>query len=158
MIADDADVRRIALAWRELRRGAAGAALRAHLVGADGPPLQQAQLDALEILVSRPDGWRMSDFADALRVDASTATRAALRLEDLGLAERSTDDTDRRVVTARATGQGRDTMARVAKLREIGMHRLLDGFDADERREFADYLDRFVGSMNDLVAELDRER
>ena len=157
MITDDADVRRIALAWRELRRGAAGAALRAHLVGTDGPQLQQAQLDALEILASRPDGWRMSEFADALRVDASTATRSALRLEDLGLAERVTDDEDRRVVTARATKRGLATMTRVAKLRAIGMHRLLEEFDPDERREFADYLDRFVISMNDLVAELARE-
>lgn len=154
----DADVRRIALAWRELRRGAAGAALRAHLVGPDGRQLQQAQLDALEVLVADADGWRMSEFADALHVDPSTATRAIIRLERMGLAERSTGGHDRRVVTARATVAGRDTVKRIAELRSIGMHRLLESFDADERREFADYLDRFVDAMNALVAELGHER
>lgn len=152
--ADDADVRRIALAWRELRRGAAGTALRGHLTGDDGVPLQQAQLDALEILVSAPGGWRMSEFADALRVDPSTATRAIIRLERLGLAERIADESDRRVVTARATGKGRTTIERIERLRSIGMHRLLESFEADERKEFADYLERFVSSMNELVAEL----
>ena len=76
----DDTARRIARAWRELRRGASAARLRSHLLGPDGPHLEQGQLDALEILASRSDGWRMSEFADALRVDASTATRAVERL------------------------------------------------------------------------------
>ena len=153
---DHATTRRIALAWRELRRGAAGVTLRSHLVGTDGPPLEQAQLDALEILASERDGFRMSEFADALRVDPSTATRAITRLERHGLAERTAAEDDRRIVTARVTPQGRRVVERVGKLRAIGMQRLLEVFDADEREQFADYLERFVTSIDDLVAELGR--
>lgn len=154
---EDAAVRRIALAWRELRRGASGAVLRAHLVGPDGPPLEQAQLDALEILAGTPEGARMSNFADALRVDPSTATRAINRLEHHGLAERITSEADRRIVTARATSVGQRTIKRVGRLRAIGMERLLEPFDDAEREQFADYLERFVSSIDDLVAELERE-
>jgi DNA-binding MarR family transcriptional regulator len=155
---DDATARRIALAWRELRRGAAGAVLRSHLLGPDGPPLEQAQLDALEILASEPTGWRMSEFADALRVDPSTATRAITRLEQHGLAERIAADADKRVVTARVTVAGRRTIERVGRLRSLGMQRLLECFDHDEREQFAEYLERFVGSIDELVAELERNR
>jgi DNA-binding MarR family transcriptional regulator len=155
---DDATVRRIALAWRELRRGAAGAVLRSHLLGPDGPQLEQAQLDALEILASEPSGWRMSEFADALRVDPSTATRAITRLERHGLAERVAVEDDKRIVTARATALGRQKVKQVGRLRAVGMQRLLEPFEPEERRQFADYLERFVGSIDDLVAELERER
>ena len=122
---DDDTTRRISLAWRELRRGATGAVLRSHLLGPDGPALEQAQLDGLEILASEPDGWRMSDFADAMRVDPSTATRAVNRLQKLGLAERITDDVDGRVVFARATPTGLKMFDRVTTLRAVGMQRLL---------------------------------
>ena len=154
---DDDTARRIALAWRELRRGATAAALRSHLLGPEGPSLEQAQLDGLEILASEPDGWRMSDFADAMRVDPSTATRAVNRLERLGLAERVTGADDRRVVVARATPIGRRMISRVTTLRAVGMERLLDPFDADERERFAEHLERFVESIDRLVIELARE-
>ena len=154
----DATAARIADAWRELRRGASGAVLRAHLLGPDGPTLQQGQLDALDILVDEPAGWRMSEFADALRVDPSTATRAVARLERLGLAERTSADADKRVVTVRATASGRRTITRVRHLRSVGMERLLTPFDEHERDRFAEYLERFVGSIDALVAELERDR
>lgn len=157
MATDDAATRRIGLAWRELRRGAAGAALRGHLLGPDGPALEQAQLDALEILASEPDGWRMSDFADAMHIDPSTATRAVNRLQQLGLAERVSGDDDRRVVVARATITGRRMVRRVATGRAVGMERLLEPFDEAERQELAHYLERFVGAIDRLVDELASE-
>ena len=99
----------------------------------------------------------MSEFADALRVDPSTATRAIERLERVGLAERVTGDDDRRVVVARTTQAGRRTIQRVTRLRAAGMDRLLEPFDEREREEFAEYLERFVASIDQLVAELARE-
>lgn len=145
---------RIALAWRELRRGAAGLELRNHVLGPNDPVLEQAQLDALEIVVSRRDGWRMTDFADALRVDPSSATRAIDRLESLGLAERTRAADDKRVVVVRATAEGRRLMRTVGRSRASGMERLLAPFAEAEREQFAEYLERFVASVDRLVAEL----
>ena len=150
----DETARRIVDAWRELRRGASVGVLRDQLLGADGWRLEQAGLDALEILEVEPDGWRMSEFADALRVDPSTATRAVGRLEQLGLAERVPAAGDRRVVLARITERGRRTLHRVTELRSVGLERLLEPFTPDERAELADYLDRFVASIDRVVAEL----
>lgn len=147
---------RVALAWRELRRGATDVELRAHMFGPDGPYLEQAQVDALEIVGSEPDGWRMTDFADALHVDPSSATRAVDRLESLGLAERSRAHDDKRVVVVRATPEGRRMMRRIQRSRAVGMERLLETFDPDERARFAEYLERFVGSIDRLVDELRR--
>ena len=145
---------RIALAWRELRRGAAGATLRSRLLGPDGPHLEQAQRDALEIVAAEPDGIRMSDFADAMHVDPSTATRAIDRLQRLGLAERRQVDADRRFVQARVTSDGLAMVRRIRRLRALGMERLLEPFDDGEREEFARYLERFVASIDDYVDEL----
>lgn len=156
--ARDRDVSlRIAMAWRELRRGAAGLELRNHVLGPSDPVLEQAQLDALEIVVSERDGWRMTDFADALRVDPSSATRAIDRLESLGLAERARASDDKRVVVVRATTEGRRLMRTVGRSRASGMARLLEPFDDAERAQFAEYLERFVGSIDRLVDELRRE-
>jgi DNA-binding MarR family transcriptional regulator len=149
---------RIALAWRELRRGAAGMALRSHMLGPNGPPLEQAQLDALEIIASaKADGWRMTDFADAFRVDPSSATRAVDRLEGLGLVERVRASGDKRVVTVVATPEGRKLVRSVNRLRASGMQRLLEPFEPEELEQFAELLERFVGSIDHLVDELGRE-
>jgi DNA-binding MarR family transcriptional regulator len=145
---------RIALAWRELRRGAAGATLRSRLLGPDGPQLEQAQMDALEIVAAEPHGIRMSDFADAMHVDPSTATRAIDRLQRLGLAERRQVDDDRRFVQARITTDGLAMVRRIRRLRTLGMERLLEPFDDREREEFARYLERFVASIDEYVDEL----
>lgn len=149
---------RIALAWRELRRNATGPAMRAHLLGPDGPKLEQAQTDALEIIAAHRDGIRMSDFADAMHVDPSTATRAVDRLVKLGLAERRQIDDDRRYVQAIATQQGIDTVRRIRKLRTLAMKRILEPFDDHELEEFAQYLERFVATIDQLLDDLNNDR
>lgn len=148
---------RIGLAWRELRRGASGVSLRSYLYGGDGPQLDQAQIDALEILVGASEGLSMSEFADAMHVDPSTATRAVDRLQKLGMAERLQADDDRRFVHARATTDGKAMVRRIRRMRAIGMERILEPFEEHEREEFARYLERFVESIERLVDELAEE-
>lgn len=145
---------RIIRAWRELRRGAAAQTLRERLLGTEGVELEQSQLDALEILASEPSGMRMSAFAEALRVDPSTATRALDRLAQLGLAERAAGDVDRRVVVARPTERGRRLLARVSSRRRAGVEQLLQSFDEHDREILAEQLDRFVASIDRLVDDL----
>lgn len=152
---DTAVIARIAHAWRELRRTASTRPLRAHLTGDSGPTLEQGQLDSLEVITASDDGWKMTDFADAMRVDPSNATRAIDRLEALGLAERTRDDDDRRIVVVTATDTGRRTMADVEHRRTDGMSRLLAGFEPHELEQFADYLERLVAAIDDIVDDVD---
>lgn len=144
---------RISLAWRELRRGAATAALRDHFFGSGPGALEAGQMDTLDVLVTR-DHWRMAELADALRVDPSTATRAVQRLVNDGLAVRSHPDGDKRVVLVQPTPEGWRRHRSVARRRITVLSRLLSAFDADERRQLADLLGRFVDELDELVAEL----
>ena len=95
----------------------------------------------------------MTDFADALRVDPSSATRAIDRLESLGLAERVKATDDKRVVMVRGTPEGRRLMRTINRSRAGGLQRLLESFEPHEREEFAEYLERFVESIDHLVEE-----
>jgi DNA-binding MarR family transcriptional regulator len=146
-------VRRVGYAWRELRRGAAMNVLRDHFFGAGAEALEPGQWDTLDVLVTEPS-WRMGDLADALRVEASTATRAVERLVRAGLAEKAGCADDKRVVRVSATDAGRRRHAEASRVRAIVMERILQQFDDDERRHLADLMERFVGALDDLVAEL----
>jgi DNA-binding MarR family transcriptional regulator len=148
---------RIALAWRELRRGASAAALRDHFFGTHDDALDPGQMDTLDLLIQRPE-WRMSELAEALRVDPSTATRAVQRLVNDGLAERRPSGADGRVVMVVASDEGRRRHDDVAVRRVRAMGRLLAPFDAVERAELAELMTRFVNSLDDLVDELATEQ
>ena len=88
---------RIGTAWKELRRGAAMVAVRDYFYAADEDSIEPGQMDTLDLLVQQP-AWRMSELAEALRVDPSTATRAVHRLVRAGLADRGSGAADGRVV------------------------------------------------------------
>jgi DNA-binding MarR family transcriptional regulator len=141
---------RIGTAWKELRRGAAMAAVRDHLFGAGVDALEPGQFDTLELLVQR-DAWRMSELADALRVDPSTATRAVQRLLRTGLAERHPYREDGRVVMVSATAEGRERFQAIAKCRRAFLDRVMTTFSADERREMASLLERLVAATDDVA-------
>lgn len=148
---------RIGSAWKELRRGAAMGVLRDHLFGSGEDALEPGQVDTLELLVAQ-DAWRMSELADALRVDPSTATRAVQRLVKAGMALRTTCVDDARVVMVSATEAGRRRSRSISEARRNTLTSMLASFDRDEREQFADYLDRFVQALDDYVRHLDDEQ
>jgi DNA-binding MarR family transcriptional regulator len=144
--------RRVGRAWIELRRGAGASALRSYLFGHD-KPLEQGQMDALDLLTRR-DERPMKEVAARLRVDPSTATRAVQRLEADGLVERFTSPDDGRVVLVRITPEGRRRHDDVATRRSRAMMLILAEFEPQERAQLADLLDRFVESVDVVVAQL----
>ena len=89
---------------RELQRGAVP----------EHPP---ARLQALG-LIGRGEANRVSDIADALRIDLSVASRQVAVLEASGWVTRATDPADGRARRLEATESGRavlgDTLARMA--------------------------------------------
>jgi DNA-binding MarR family transcriptional regulator len=144
--------RRIGAAWRELRRGASMAGLRAYLYGDDPDALDLGQVDTLDLLVQR-DAWRMRDLACALRVDASTATRAVDRLVAADLAARTRSPQDARAVEVALTPDGRAQHAVLVERRRLAMDRILDGFSEEERRSLAELLERLIAGVDRLIAE-----
>jgi DNA-binding MarR family transcriptional regulator len=147
---------RIAMAWRELRRGASMPTLRYEFYGTSDDALEQGQMDTLDLLLIR-DGWRMSELAEALRVDPSTATRAVQRLVNAGLAERRHSDDDGRLVLVFPSAEGKRRHADVARRRVDAVCRILSAFSASERAELATLLGRFVDALDELVADIAAE-
>lgn len=142
---------RIGLAWREIRRGAYTVPLRGFLYGADEDSLEHGQADTLEVLARR-DAWRMSELAEALRVEPSTATRAVQRLERTGLAERRSSAADGRVVEVMLTPKGREQYDQLSRRRVELFTHILRSYSADELPQFAELLERFVHSIDEFVA------
>ncbi|MGH2706164.1 MAG: MarR family winged helix-turn-helix transcriptional regulator [Actinomycetota bacterium] len=136
---------RVAAAFRELRR--AGRRFREHLAETGDEPLDAGQLDILELLMER-EAWRMSELASALRVDASTATRAVDRLASAGLARRSPAEADRRGVVVEATDEGRRRLRAAVALRRELMDGVLAAFTTREREVLARMLERLVEAMD----------
>jgi DNA-binding MarR family transcriptional regulator len=150
---DREHARRIGRSWIELRRGAGASALRAYLFGRE-TPLEQGQMDALDLL-SRRDDRPMKELAARLRVDPSAATRAVQRLEADGLVERYASPEDGRVVLVRITGEGRRRHDDVAARRSTAMMHILSEFEPPERAHLAELLERFVASVDTVVGRLD---
>jgi DNA-binding MarR family transcriptional regulator len=146
------DTSRMGVAWRELRRVAATGHLAYRFRNTSVGTLELAQVDALSILVDG-EGRRMSELADLLRVDASTATRAVQRLVDAGMAERSPDPCDRRGVVVSATPAGHAVRDELVENARSAMGELLGGFDDGELRSLADLLDRFVAAIDAMAGD-----
>lgn len=143
---------RIGKAWIGLRRGATMSALRELILGTGEGALEQGQFDTLDLLAARP-AWRMSEMAEALRVDPSTATRAVQRLVNSGLATRMAHDDDGRVVMVAITETGRLRHDEVAARRAQLMQHLMGVFTADERPVLAEFLERFLDAVDGYIAD-----
>jgi DNA-binding MarR family transcriptional regulator len=142
---------RIGRSWVSIRRGASMVAVRDYLFGTGHDALDQGQMDTLDLLAQRP-AWRMSELAEALRVDPSSATRAVQRLVADGLADRSASTDDGRVVMVAITKAGTTLFDAVNARRGVLMAHMLAAFSAEERPVLADMLERFMAAVDDFVA------
>ena len=152
MTPHDEVVSRVGVAWRELRRGASMQALRPLLYGEGPEALDLGQVDALDLLAER-NGCRMSELAEALRVDASTATRAVDRLEADGLVARRPAPDDRRAVLVQLTPVGVERHQALAERRRGVVERIVADFDEADLTRLAELLERMIASVDRVVRE-----
>ncbi|UWQ22689.1 MarR family winged helix-turn-helix transcriptional regulator [Jannaschia sp. W003] len=89
------------------------------------------RFDVLAALARFPDGLRMSELSDLLRVSNGNVTGIVDRLSEDGLAERIAVPGDRRATRARLTEAGRAAFADLAAAHEAWIDELLEGVDAD---------------------------
>jgi DNA-binding MarR family transcriptional regulator len=94
----------------------------------------------------------MSDLADYLRIDPSTATRAVQRLIKDNLATKVHHDGDGRVVEVAATERGKQVHAIVAERRRAIILGIMERFSHNERTQLAEFLERFVVATDSVVA------
>lgn len=92
---------------------------------------------------------RLSQLADAVGVDISTASRQVARLVEAGLVARGPDPDDGRASAHRLTESGVDLRRRLAAARRAWFEQKLEEFSPVERRQFAELLERFMERMGD---------
>jgi DNA-binding MarR family transcriptional regulator len=146
--------RRVGVAWRELRRGAAMQAVRDRIYGGE---VDIGQADALDVLVQHGP-LRMSEIADALRVDASTATRSVGRLVDAGLAARTTAPGDARGVVVTVTRKGRARHERFSERALGALNDILAELEEGEQRQVAAALEQLIDAIDRSVGAGSRRK
>lgn len=92
---------------------------------------------------------RLSEIADRLGVDASTASRHISRLVDAGLVGRGTDPADRRASAIVLTSDGERALRLLETARREALAEVLADWDAAD-------LDRLAADLDRLVADMER--
>jgi DNA-binding MarR family transcriptional regulator len=98
------------------------------------PDLDPTALPVLLVL-ARQEPLRMSELAEALWLDKSTATRQVNAVARLGLVERLPDPTDARARLVRLTGEGRSRVTAVFAEQRQMWTTALSGWSATDLRE-----------------------
>jgi DNA-binding MarR family transcriptional regulator len=106
-------------------------------------PMPLGQIDTLDA-IARHGPCTMVELADALRIDASTATRAVEPLVRNELVERRRSDRDARAVIVQLSREGRRVERQLTLERFETLEETLQSFSRDERELFADFLERLL--------------
>lgn len=138
---------RVGQAIMNLRRSRHNRALQRRLYLFGDRELTPVQVDILETVVASP-ALRMNELAQALGVDASTASRTLAPLVDFGLVERRHDPRDRRTTIVAPTPAGLEQAARIREGRLALMRSVHGRFTPGRLSLFADLLEEYIAAVN----------
>jgi DNA-binding MarR family transcriptional regulator len=93
------------------------------------------QMVALDLLAQR-SRVKMSEIAHALSVQLSTATPLVDRLICEGMAARSRDDKDRRLVWVTATAKGRKVVGDILREKQASIRAIFGALTDEERAQY----------------------
>ena len=96
---------------------------------------------------------RVSELADCMGLDASTASRHVRHLEDGGYLARTGDPGDRRASRVRLTPKGRGALARAMRARAAVVDRAIADWPDDDRATLTTLITRLAESLDHLTAD-----
>jgi DNA-binding MarR family transcriptional regulator len=91
---------------------------------------------------------RLGAIATAFRLDPSTVTRQVQTVVNLGMAEKATDQADRRATVLSPTAYGLETVKEARNHRRHMLDEILKDWSVAEREEFAKALSRFNATID----------
>jgi len=109
------------------------------------------RFDVMSALSRSPDGLKMSQISDMLRVSNGNVTGIVDRLTEEGLALRVAVPEDRRAALVVLTPKGQAAFAEQAAAHESWINGLLDRLDADD----VEGMNRRLDYLNDTLEERD---
>lgn len=101
-------------------------------------------------MLGRYSGLSANQVAERTAMDKVAVSRTLARLVERGLIVRSTDDGDRRRSVLALSARGKRIHTQIAPLALEMEHKLLAGFDKEERR----LLDRLLGKLSESQQRL----
>lgn len=143
--------RRVGRAWRQMRRGASALRLKDLFYGSGPEGLDLALADALSVICQQGP-LRMGELAEALQITPASTTRAVGCLADKGYVERVKATDDQRSILVSATPEGRARYDVFNAKTQLGLSEILLEFSPAEQAQLAEYLERFVSSVDRFVA------
>ena len=147
----DVDLRRrIGRAWRQVRRGASAIRVKDLFYGSGDDTLDLALADALAV-VCQQGSLRMGELAEALQITPASTTRAVTCLADKGYVERVKAADDHRSILVSPTDAGIERYDVFNARIQAGLKEILDEFTPEEQVQLAEYLERFVQSVDRFV-------
>jgi DNA-binding MarR family transcriptional regulator len=94
---------------------------------------------------------RLGALATAFGLDPSTITRQVQALEEIGLADRTTDPSDRRASILDLTDNGRVVLEETRARRRTRLQNALEDWSESDRAEFGRLLREFNASLDRLL-------
>ena len=127
--------------------GAVSRSIRRHMRGALAPfDIPPALARALRVLDQAREPMRMSDLADALRIERRSATDVVEQLVERGFVERRSDPADKRATVIELTGDGARMVTAIAKIRTSVSHKAAAPLEADEVAELHRLLTKLLAA------------
>ena len=117
----------------------------------DGTELTRVQVDILEALATRGH-WTVGDLAKHLEADPATVSRTSAALIKLGLAARSTSNTDRRLSLVGITPTGFHAHKEIVSRRRALARQVLKGVDTAEIETMVLMMERWL-RLNEAVLD-----
>lgn len=133
--------------WLKLLKasGIMGDALRRQLRGEFGATLPR--FDVMSALSRSPEGLKMSQISEMLRVSNGNVTGIVDKLAEEGLALRVAVPGDRRAARVRLTPKGVESFKAQAKAHEHWVNEMLGGLGDEDLRELTERLANLVDSL-----------
>ena len=148
----DSDARRrVGLAWRKMRRGASAVKIKDLFYGYGDESLDLALADAL-VVICHVGTMRMGELAEALQITPASTTRAVSCLAERGYVERVKATDDHRSILVSPTEAGLARCDIINGKIQAGLDEILSEFTPDERVQLAEFLERYVQSLDRYVA------
>ncbi|MFY0622665.1 MAG: winged helix-turn-helix transcriptional regulator [Pelagimonas sp.] len=107
------------------------------------------RFDVMSALSRSPDGLRMSQISEMLRVSNGNVTGIVDKLSDEGLAQRVAVPGDRRASLVMLTDKGKSAFAEHAAAHEAWIDDLLGGLNQDDIEGMQARLDRLLDTLED---------
>lgn len=107
------------------------------------------RFDVMSALSRSPDGLRMSQISEMLRVSNGNVTGIVDKLSDEGLAQRVAVPGDRRASLVMLTDKGKSAFAEHAASHEAWVDDMLGGLNQDDIEGMQARLDRLLDTLED---------